>query len=114
MKITIPDCPPSLNKVLRMHWSSKRKLLNDWILLLRGACPRGAGLCNGRRNVKVTLHHSRLFDKDNSYGACKVIFDALKVDGFIVDDSRQWLEATVEQAQCPHKQRHTVIELEAL
>ena len=66
------------------------------------------------RRVTITLYHSRLFDKDNSYGACKVIFDALKAQGLIVDDSPEWLDAIVEQKKCKHKERHTVIQLEAI
>ncbi len=64
--------------------------------------------------MTITLYHSRLFDKDNSYGACKVIFDALKTNRLIVDDSPEWLEATVKQEKCKHKDRHTIIRVEGI
>ncbi len=117
MKLTIPDIPPSLNKVLRMHWAKKRGLLRAWIWMIRTSGIFGNSLvafAGGRRRVRITLHHSRLYDKDNAYGACKVIFDALKAEGLIMDDSAKWLEAIVEQEKCPHKQRHTIVELEAM
>jgi hypothetical protein len=110
--LRVTDVPPSLNKVLRMHWAKKRGLLEAWRWMIKAAFGQ-PGACDGKRRVKITLFHSRFFDKDNAYGACKVIFDALKAEGFIVDDRAEWLEATVEQEKCKHKERHTVIEIEA-
>ncbi len=112
MKLIIQAIPPSLNKVLRMHWTAKRELHVDWLWLLKAAWPSGA-LCDGKRRVKITLYHSRFYDKDNAYGACKVIFDVLKEQGFIVDDAPQWLEASVEQQKCKRKESHTIIEVGA-
>lgn len=111
LRLVISETPPSLNKVLRMHWAKKRGLLQAWRWMIRATFV-GSIVCNGKRRVKITLHHSRLYDKDNAYGACKVIFDALKAEGFIVDDRKEWLEATVEQEKCPHKERHTIVEIE--
>ena len=110
----VTDIPPSLNKVLRMHWTKRRKLLEAWMWMIRVAWGHPLTTCQIKRKVTITLHHSRLFDKDNAYGACKVIFDALKSQGLIVDDSPEWLEASVKQEKCKHKERHTVIQLEAV
>lgn len=63
--------------------------------------------------VKITLCHARLFDKDNSYASCKPVLDALKAWNLIWDDSAEYLDLTVGQEKCPHKKRHTIIELEA-
>lgn len=113
MTLIVNDIPPSLNKVLRMHWTRKQALLTAWRWMIKAAFGHPTALCDGKRRVRITLLHSRFYDKDNAYGACKVVFDALKAEGFIVDDRAEWLEASVEQKKCQHKERHTVIELEA-
>ena len=110
----VSDLPPSLNKVLRMHWRKRKALLQAWMWMVRIALGQPLVACQTKQRVTITLYHSRLFDKDNAYGACKVIFDALKAQGLIVDDSPEWLEASVKQEKCKHKERHTVIELEAM
>ena len=112
MVLKVSDVPPSLNKVLRMHWAKRKGLLDAWMWMVLVAYGHLPIVCDGKRRVKITLHHARLYDKDNAYGACKVIFDALKAQGFIVDDAAQWLEAEVVQKKCPHKKRHTVLEIE--
>jgi hypothetical protein len=114
MKLVILHVPPSLNKVLRMHWTAKRDLRDNWILLIRAHLSRYAPVPEPvvKMRVKVMLAHSRPYDKDNAYGACKILFDALKHHKLIYDDSPEYLEATVEQTKVPHKQRHTIIDLE--
>ena len=110
--ITIPDVPPSLNKVLRMHWATKRRLSGRWQSLVWAMIPqRGNRWEQRKKRMVLTLHHSRLYDKDNAYGACKVVVDAMRHCGFIVNDTEEWLDLSVEQAKCPHKKRHTVIEI---
>lgn len=116
MKLEIPDVPPSLNKVLNMHWRTKRKLQSDWAWLVLAATNKQQRIelkySLVKKRVRITLHHSRLYDTDNAYGACKVLFDALKNNGFLVDDNELWLLSTVEQEKCPHKKRHTIIDME--
>lgn len=113
--LDIPDVPPSLNKVLRMHWSKKSRLALDWAWKARIAFDyqNSSILRIGKKQVKITLHHSRMYDKDNAYGSCKVLVDCLRGLKVIQDDTAEWLELTVEQARCPHKQRHTIIEISA-
>ncbi|MGC2695249.1 MAG: hypothetical protein WA738_05600 [Candidatus Angelobacter sp.] len=115
MKLEIPYCPPSLNEVLRYHWTQKSKLKDCWQLHI--LCALGL---NGhlkpivKMRCKITLYHSRLFDKDNAYGACKVVVDALKSYRLIWDDTPEYLDLTVEQAKSSRKEARTVIELEAV
>lgn len=115
MKLTIPNVPPSLNKLLRMHWAAKRKLNECWVLHVLVALGQNPYLKPiVKMRVKVTLHHSRLYDEcDNMWGACKPIFDALKHWKLIYDDAPEYLEPTVEQQKCSRKESRTVIELEA-
>jgi hypothetical protein len=122
-KIEVPDVPPSLNKVLRMHWAKKRDLRDVWNLTLGYGCWAGRqGVLNKKTlqgmvrdmtkmRVTVTLYNARQYDKDNAYGACKIIFDALKTNGLIVDDRAEFLEASVEQVKSTRKGKKTVIEI---
>lgn len=112
MRFIVNDIPPSINKVLRMHWAKRFRLKDAWRLMIRAGFGNHPKPRPVRQKVKITLWHSRAFDKDNAYGACKVVFDAMKAEGLIVDDSSDWLDASVEQAKCSHKERHTIIEME--
>jgi hypothetical protein len=106
--LDIPDIPPSLNKVLNMHWRAKRKLAEKWgweVKIAKGQ----QRIQLGRNKVLITLWHSRFYDRDNAFGACKVLVDALRYMNIIVDDTREWLELDVMQAKCPHRERHTTI-----
>jgi|SRR6266436_3436401 len=114
--LRIPAVPPSLNKVLRMHWAKQGKLHSDWRWLVMGALNQmGAMYLKPivKMRVKITLCHSRFYDKDNAYGACKTLVDGLRHWSLIVNDTPEFLDLTVEQEKCPHKQRHTIVELEA-
>jgi hypothetical protein len=113
MKLDIPEVPPSLNKVLRMHWAKRSKLATDWAWKARIAFHGQHEVpIVVKQNVKVTLHHPRLYDKDNAYGACKVLVDCLRGLGIIVDDTSRWLDLDVQQEKCKHRDRHTTIEIE--
>lgn len=114
MKLDIPDVPPSLNVVMRMHWRDQQKLRDKWKLWVRSQLNGNYLKAIVRIRVKVTMHHVRLYDADNAYGACKVLVDALKDWRLIYDDTKQYLDLRVKQEKCPHKQRHTTVELEAV
>jgi hypothetical protein len=114
MKLTIPDVPPSPNRVLGKHWRIKAGEKDKWILLVRSqilprarnehdACPM---------QVAITLCHSRIYDQDNAYAAVKPVVDALKHWNLIWDDSLEWLDLLVRQDKCKRKDAHTIIELE--
>jgi hypothetical protein len=113
MKLEVLAVPPSLNKVSRMHWRQQRDLHGVWKLLVRSQMPGIFLQPIVRMRVKITLFHSRFYDKDNAYGAVKPIVDGLRHWKLIFDDTAEYLDLSVEQQKCPHKRRHTVIELEA-
>jgi hypothetical protein len=112
--LTIPDVPPSLNVLMRLHWRNQHALRQKWILWVRSQLNGSYLKAIVKVRVKVTLCHARLYDADNAVGACKVVVDALKDWRLIYDDTKQYLELKVEQQKCPHKKRHTIIELEAV
>jgi len=110
IKLTIPYVPVSLNVWMRWHWAKRKKLSQQWEWDLVALKP--LPYFTSKAKVKITLMHSRFYDKDNAYGACKVLVDAMKKQRMIVDDSAEWLELTVEQGKEPHKSRYTIVEIE--
>lgn len=113
MRLDLKAIPPSLNKTQRMNRWALTDLKEFWRALVRTQIIPTPMNVSQKKRVKVTLHHSRLYDRDNSYGAVKVLVDALRAWNLIWDDSAKFLDLTVEQEKCPHKQRHTVVEIEA-
>lgn len=113
VKLTITDVPPSPNKVLGKHWSTKAGEKDKWVLLVRSKIVPCVIRSPERKQVLITLCHSRRYDADNAYAAVKPLVDALKHWNLIWDDSAKWIDLMVVQEKCPHKQRHTIVELEA-
>ena len=108
--LTIPDVPPSPNRVLGKHWRTKNGEKNKWVLLVRSVY-LPAHVEDVKRSVVITLCHSRMYDKDNAYASVKPLVDSLKYWNLIVDDTSKWLVLKVQQEKCPHKQRHTTIQI---
>jgi hypothetical protein len=117
--ITIPgNVPSSLNEVLRMSHHEKKREREMWenaifVVLGRERAKNlrfnaAAGL---RMRVKITIHNSRQYDDDNMHGACKILFDAIRLLELIHDDRQEYLEQVVAQEKCPRKLKHTVIEI---
>ena len=118
-RIVIPGVPASLNEVLRMSHHEKKRVRETWfntIFVLLGREPVSRLRCDAKGCIKmrvtITIHNSRQYDKDNMYGACKIVIDAIKNLGLIHDDRPEFLDAQVRQEKCPRKLKHTVIELE--
>ena len=87
MKIVIDDISvPSGNRLIRMHWAVRRKLIKDWYwLILAGA--KGTDKVNYYRYVKITGIVKRRMDDTNFRTACdKLINDNLKKLLLIEDD----------------------------
>lgn len=99
MRVTIYADVPSLNKLLRMHWAKRRRLCDD--VQAEITAMHGLPLPSRRRvakSVRIMSYRKRLLDKDNLTGGAKPIVDALKLCGFIWDDSPEWIELHVDQA----------------
>ena len=62
----------------------------------------------------ITLHNARQYDRDNAFGAVKVIVDAAKAAGLIYDDRPAYLDLEVQQQKCKRADKRTVIEMEVV
>lgn len=103
-----------------MHWAVKAKEKQKWgdILLCMGVPERQrlfeAAKSKRRARMVITLHNARQYDRDNAFGACKVIVDAAKAAGLIYDDRPAYLDLEVQQEKSTRKAKRTVIVLEVL
>jgi hypothetical protein len=103
--------PKTANQMLRSHWASQRREVTAWAIALRKVeWPHGPWHPDrrGHRNdgglylpAKVHLHilvlRRRLQDPDNAVASVKPLLDALKREGWLVDDSPRWLLLEVEE-----------------
>lgn len=96
------DClPPSLNRLLRMHWAFRenvKKLLEKEIYY--SSLPRLVEFTmtrRAKRRVRIIINHKRMDDPDNLSGRAKLILDVLKYMHLIWDDSSGWIDLKVEQ-----------------
>ena len=120
--VTIGKLTPSLNQTRRWTWQAGRSgkawrdkaELQSWGRLLRSAF--GAGRNETRMRLTVTSYRLKLCDPDNLKGGMKVLVDALRRSGMLVDDSPAWLDfPDPRQIRVRHRhQQKTVLTLEAL
>lgn len=94
-RIRVPAVPPSLNEIIRMHWSDLRKKKKAWATLVRSQQREGV-----HTPVQFTYHMARpgLLDMDNLYGSSKILIDALVRAGVLPDDDPQCV-ASIEASQ---------------
>lgn len=89
LQLVIPRVTPSLNKLLRLHWTTRRALQRDWGWEVAFA-KRKAGVFGWPRyercTVEIERRAPRLLDHDNAVGGLKVLLDALVANGLIEDD----------------------------
>lgn len=99
MHLVIAHIAASPNRWNGKHWSVYRRSRKLWDRLVWEAMAQ-AGV-KPERFPKATVHiirqASRKLDKDNLYGACKPLIDALRANWLILDDSPEHLSLEVEQ-----------------
>jgi crossover junction endodeoxyribonuclease RusA len=94
MKLVLDVFPPSLNKLLRMHWAARRRTQSDYnALVVAYRIQQRVPEATGRQRVSITFYwpNRRRKDPDNY---AKVLCDALTHAGLILDDSPAWAEIT--------------------
>lgn len=98
--LTVTEVVPSLNKLLRMHWSARRKLIKKWQWLLWLEISRAGGLDTfpkGKVEVRITRSSYHALDQDNLNGSAKIVLDALKINRVIPDDSPHHIALICDQ-----------------
>ena len=98
--IKLPIVTPSPNKLLRMHFTERTRLRNEygWLLVAAGAKDEQyqAGWKEWRQ-VEIMSFRKRLLDPDNLVGSMKILLDAMQEVGLLFDDSAKYLTLAVSQ-----------------
>ena len=99
-KIILPIVTPSLNELLRMHWTKQRRLRKDygWELVAVGMNDPIYKV-NGqeKRGVRFMSFRPGMLDQGNLIGGFKPLEDALIDLGLIFDDSPKFADISYFQ-----------------
>ena len=96
--MTLPFASPSLNELLRWHWSKRRKYHDHVCMLLRMQVRMHRyAPADKRMQMELLRVGKRIIDADNLIGGCKPIVDALVKETLLVDDSPKWLDGSYSQ-----------------
>jgi len=114
ISFTLNWVPASLNKSLRQHWRERSRQ--------RDVCAGYIVEAIGKRDmpeqhkVRVTVQMFRWapLDRDNAYGACKIIFDCLRRLGWALGDSEKDMEMVVPEVLVDRKHPRCEISIERL
>jgi Holliday junction resolvase RusA-like endonuclease len=111
MKLTIPRIPVSLNKLLRMHWTTKRRDRDAWKEEIQVAMPYQYPPARKGERLRLAIcqYRSRMLDRDNLYGSVKNIVDALCDMGLIFNDDDKHLDLHVSQVKAKRREQKTEI-----
>jgi len=113
LTVTIPWVPPTLNKMLRSHWSQRKKDLQTVSIYLAGAGMLRPQERESRKiRVTVQMYRHNPTDRDGAQGACKPIFDAITRLGIARDDSEKFMEQVVLPVIVDRKNPRTEISIE--
>ena len=96
MTLTLPTVPPSLNKIVRMHWKRRVSLQWRWDRRIRAAYKKLPEQERREFKTKVIIKIEYFFKSDQDHDrdrfAPLLIMDALKHNGIIVDDNDEFCE----------------------
>ena len=97
--LELPIKIKSLNITSRMHWAAKKRDKQMYALLVRHQMRRRKipPAKKTKHTLTIISYRKRLLDKDNLYGGCKQLIDAMCDEKLIYDDSPEYLDLKVEQ-----------------
>ena len=107
--ITLPIKVESRNKLDRQHWAVKRKAKQTYQLFIRNQMRLKKIKAAEQKKYKLVIlsYRKKKLDVDNLYGGIKNLLDALVDEGFIFDDSPDYIDLNV--AQYIAKEYQTII-----
>ena len=98
----LPITIKSRNVLDRLHWAKKRRLKQEYALLIRNQMrtkPHYGKLITEptKFTLEIVSYRKRYLDFDNLVGGCKQLLDAMIEEQFIWDDSPKWIDLRVKQ-----------------
>ena len=107
--ITLPIKVESRNKLDKQHWAVKRKSKQYYALFIRNQMRLKQIKVAEKKKYKLVIlsYRKKKLDFDNLVGGCKQLIDALVDEGFIFDDSPDYIDLNV--AQYISKEYETII-----
>jgi hypothetical protein len=93
--LEIPEKTPSLNRLMRAHWSNRHPQREYWQWLVREArltAKLSPPQAPSKVRVTITRYGSKILDHDNLVGGAKLLVDALVREGFAKDDRPEHME----------------------
>lgn len=111
----LPDVPLTANKYRHLHWAKKRKEVLLWRLRIKAKL--GGRGPKEKRRAKVTIvvrRWRRRQDLVNFFTSLKPVEDALVQEGWLHDDSREWIDSHYDEVLAKRDQQGTRIEIEYL
>ena len=89
----------SRNVLDKLHWAAKGRMKQEYALLIRNQITRKKVSKAKKKKYKLIIlsYRKRKLDYDNLVGGCKQLIDALIQEGFIFDDSPDYIDLKVQQ-----------------
>lgn len=114
LKLTDPTL--SLNELKKIHRMAVSREVERWGWLVKSSMsylPKNIPDATGKRRIHILRVGKRLLDRDNLYGGCKPLLDAIRYLRLLVDDRPEYLDLTVTQRKTAKGEPpHTYIEIE--
>ena len=97
--ISLPIKIKSGNVLARKHWAERRRLKQEYKLLIRNQMRRKkVPFCEDKKYKLVILsYRKKLLDIDNLWSGLKQLLDALIEENFIYDDSPDYVDIKLDQ-----------------
>lgn len=113
---TFPFIPKTANQLVGRHWGLKNREKKRWALIFmskaKGPWHRDSRGQNKMRRVhlEIRVYRYNIQDPNNVDASCKQLVDALVGHGWLVDDSKRWLEQDAKE-EVDRKCRRTTIRM---
>jgi hypothetical protein len=91
--------PPSLNRLMRMHWAKRVRLRNDFYMLMKALTRKEDARAlkawkelNLKVKIQMEVGTPKLYDEDNLNALAKWPLDYLVSSGLVRNDSPEWVQ----------------------
>lgn len=112
LTVILPIVTPSPNVLLRMHWTERRKIKNDymtWLAMANANDDKYKAKWKEKRKIQIISYRKRLLDPDNLVGSFKLLIDAVQETGLIFDDSPEYLILLPSEQEIDRENQRTEI-----